>query len=335
MAVFLLIAVTISFMEIRDEQALRAAKLYYLTGLGQAEVAEELGVSRPTVSKLLKYAKERGFVVIEVHDPRESSGEVAERLMKRFRPHGVREVRVVEAPRDRLDELMRELGRAGADMLMREVQDGDKVGVSWGRTMYALAKSLEYTPRHGVDIVQLKGGMSYTKSSTNDMETINLFCRAFDAGARTLPLPVIFDNAETKRIVESDRHIASLLEQGRNTDIAVFTVGHVHPDSLPLTLGYLRPEEIDALTTEAVGDVCSRFFNEKGEIAIPEINDRTVGISVEDLAQRPVKILVAGGRWKAEAIDTAVIMGLASHLVTDVDTAEEILARPETTPRPR
>ncbi|QNQ90487.1 RNA polymerase subunit sigma-70 [Corynebacterium poyangense] len=312
-------------MEIRDEQALRAAKLYYLVGLGQAEVAKELGVSRPTVSKLLKLAKEKKFVVIEIHDPRESSGEAAEQLLERYRRYGVQEVRVVDAPRDSSEELLAELGRAGAELLSREVNDGYRVGVSWGRTMHAVAQALEYYPRRGVEIVQLKGGMSYTKSTTNDMETINLFCRAFDADARTLPLPVIFDNAETKHVVENDRHIAHLLQLGRTTEVVVFTVGHAHPDSLPLTLGYLTDSEIADLSTQAIGDVCSRFFNTAGDIANAEIDERTVGISLADLAQRPVRIMVAGGRWKAQAIDVAITMGLATHLVIDSDTATEIL----------
>lgn len=59
-----------SGLSAKEVQALDAAKLYY-AGLSQQEVAQRLHVSRPTVSKLLAYARRRGFVRIEIYDPRE------------------------------------------------------------------------------------------------------------------------------------------------------------------------------------------------------------------------------------------------------------------------
>lgn len=55
----------------KDGQSIDAAKLYYNSGFSQAEVARHLGVSRPTVSKLLSHASARGFVTISINDPRE------------------------------------------------------------------------------------------------------------------------------------------------------------------------------------------------------------------------------------------------------------------------
>src|SRR3954468_13561446 len=49
--------------------ALRAATLYYLDGLTQAEVAARLGVSRPTAGRLIARAKADGLVRIEVVVP--------------------------------------------------------------------------------------------------------------------------------------------------------------------------------------------------------------------------------------------------------------------------
>jgi deoxyribonucleoside regulator len=46
-------------MDAREQQALDAAKLYYVRGLSQDEVAQQLGVSRPTVSKLIQTADRR------------------------------------------------------------------------------------------------------------------------------------------------------------------------------------------------------------------------------------------------------------------------------------
>ncbi len=310
-------------MQLRDEQSLDAAKLYFAKGLSQAEVAAELGVSRPTVAKLLAHAKAKGYVVIEIRDPREQGSVLAEQLVDLYGRFGLQEARIAQTPPDGV--VVNELGRVGASLLEEQVRDGQMVGVSWGNTMYAVAKALDHTPRVGVEIVQLKGGLSYTERSTNDIETINLFCRAFDAYARTLPLPVIFDNVEVKKTVESDRHIAQILDHGRNTDVVIFTVGAADRESLPLALGYLDEEETELISELAVGDACSRFFTADGAIAVPSVNDRTVGIEIDDLRQRPVRILVAGGLRKAKAIHTALTMGLATHLVVDHPTALKLI----------
>ncbi|APT92175.1 RNA polymerase sigma70 [Corynebacterium phocae] len=312
-------------MQLKDEQSLQAAKLYYESGMSQAEVAAEIGVSRPTVAKLLAYAKERGFVVIEVRDPREQGSSLTESLLDIYGSYGLANVRISQTTAKNPEAVTKELGRIGALVLEDLVEDGFLVGVSWGATMYAVAKALKHRSHTGVEIVQLKGGLSYTKRSTNDLETINRFCAAFDAFARTLPLPVIFDNVEVKQTVESDRHIASVLEMGRQTDVVVFTVGSVNPDSLPLNMGYLSDDEFELITGRAVGDACSRFFTATGEVAVPSVDERTVGISLEELSTRPTKLLVAGGLEKAQAIDTALKMGLATHLVIDNATASKLV----------
>ncbi len=307
----------------KDAQAIDAAKLYYNNGLSQAEVAARLGLSRPTVSKLLQHALERGFVTITIHDPREAGDILTEQLCARFQ---LADARVVTVPAG--GSTVTELGGAGAALLEELVADGMKVGISWGETMASVAGHLRHRPLEGVQIVQLKGGHSHSERSTKDMSTLAAFARAFDAQMLMLPLPVIFDNAATKELVISDRHIAGVLEAGASVDVAAFTVGAVEPESLALNLGYLTPEETGALMERAAGDVCSRFYTDSGDVAAPEVNARTVSIHIKDLRSRPVKVLIAGGAAKARAIRVALEMSLATHLVIDRETARRVLDAP-------
>lgn len=306
----------------RDAQAVDAAKLYYLTGLSQAEVAKELGVSRPTVSKLLQLAKEKGYVVISLHDPRERADELVEKLKARY---GLLGARVVRPATNTPEELLADLGAAGAALVEDLVTDNMKVGISWGNTMFAIAEHLRTQDLHGVQVIQLKGGHSHTELNTKDLVTLSRFARAFNAEMQMLPLPVILDSAATKELVVQDRHIAQVMSEGANTDMAVFTVGDVHRESLLLNLGYLSESETESLLTTAVGDVCSRFYTEEGGIADPLIDARTVGITLDKLRERPIRVLVAGGVDKVAAIRTALDMGMATHLVVDHSTALRIL----------
>lgn len=309
-------------MDTRDVQALAAVKLYYGEGLTQSDVAKELGVSRPTVSKLLTHGRQRGYVTITIHDPREEASEVGGRLRERY---NLTDVRLAQPARPGSDVLLRELGRIGAELLDELVVDGTMLGVSWGRTMFAISRQLQRKDVQGVEIIQLKGGMSHSDKSTNDIRTIGGFCAAFGAYARTLPLPVIFDSVETKRIVEQDRHIAHILQLGREVDIALFTVGNIAADSLALNLGQLSDDERHRLLDRAIGDACSRFYRADGGVALPEVDARTVGITLADLRRVPTRVLVAGGADKTDAIETALRTGLATHVVIDEATAAKML----------
>ncbi|MCX5955604.1 MAG: ECF-type sigma factor, partial [Cyanobacteria bacterium] len=51
-----------------DEQLRVAARLYYLDGVSQTEVAKMVRVSQAKVSRLLAIARERGIVRITVED---------------------------------------------------------------------------------------------------------------------------------------------------------------------------------------------------------------------------------------------------------------------------
>lgn len=305
----------------RDAQSLDAVRLYYERGLSQGEVARQLGVSRPTVSKLIRHAKDRGYVTVEIHDPRTISGAVAEQLRDRY---GLELARVVPSQHGE-QELLRELGRAGAAVLVENVADGDLVGITWGRTMNAVARSLTRQDRHGVQVVPLKGGASLTSRAAGPYETVRLFCEAFDAYPQLLPLPVMFDNPQVKHVVERDRHIKHVLDLGRDAQTAIFTVGVMSPDATLLRLGYLTDSERDAVLERAVGDICSRFIDERGNPAVPGLDARTVAIPLADLRAKATRICVAGGPPKVRPLRAALASGYVSHLVTDETTARALL----------
>ena len=309
-------------MEKRDEQSIEALKLYYQQDLSQAEVASRMGCSRPTVAKLLAHGHARGFVTIDIHDPRDEASELAARLEKRY---GLACARVAHGRAMREEEAIDQVGRVGAALLSQLVHDGMSVGISWGRTMNSLASHLSRSPRSGVRVVQLKGGTSFSERGTHDFEVMRAFCEAFSAEPRYLPLPVIFQDTATLSIVRQDRAIAKILEEGRGVDVAVFTVGAMGREVISLNLGQLEEAEVEALLRDAVGDVFSHVFTKSGTIARPQIERRTVSISLDDLRARPVRLLVAGGLVKARALEAGLRMGLATHLVVDQDLALSLL----------
>ena len=68
--------------------------LYYMDGLGQKEICDQLGISRATVSRLLKAGKENGVVRIELDNPDSILyGELERKIEQQL---GLKEVLIVD-----------------------------------------------------------------------------------------------------------------------------------------------------------------------------------------------------------------------------------------------
>ncbi len=307
----------------KKKQSIAVAKLHYEADMSQQQIAEKLYLSRPTVSRLLQYAKEMGYVEIRVRDIVESMSDLEARLKRKY---ALDLVKVAPAVAEILQEQKKAMGQAAAELLSEMVTDGDIIGVGWGSTLYEMACRLPKKYLQDVTVVQLKGGISLNSKRTYAHEILELCAQAFGAVGRYLPLPVMFDTVKVKQIVERDKFIAQILDLGKKADIAVFTVGPASKDSTLFHLGYcIEAQEVKALCQRAVGDICSHFYDENGAICDANLDARTVGISLDDLKNKPKRLLVAGGHHKVEAIKAALLGKFSNALVTDRYTAELLL----------
>ncbi|MBU3181411.1 sugar-binding transcriptional regulator [Clostridium psychrophilum] len=306
----------------KQKLSVKVAKLYYESDYSQQQIASQLGISRPTISRLLQYAKESGYVEINIIDLFTSLDNIAKELKKKY---GLLDARVAFSPKDGYVSNIECISKKAAEYLEEIIKNGDILGVSWGTTMYKVAKELTLQNVKDVEVVQLKGGISHSEVNTYASETIGLFAKAFQTLPRYLPLPVILDNYILRQMVEKDRNIKDTIEMGINANVAIFTVGTVRDDALLFRLGYLSEAEKQNLKQNSVGDICSRFFNENGEICNDEINNRTIGISIDALKQKEKSILVAGGKLKLKAIQGALKGKNANVLITDQYTAKRLL----------
>lgn len=308
----------------RIKQSLSVARYYYQNNLDQSKIAKAMGLSRPTVSRLLQYARDNGYVEINIKDPFADTVNIEKTLEDKY---SLSKVIVAYAPSNDYRTIIESIGKMGAEYLESIVKDNDIIGVTWGKTMREIANNL--TPndnnQQGVQIVQLKGSVTHSMTNNFANEVINDFTNAFHANSESLPLPVIFDNSETCRLVQEDRHIDYIIQQGKKASIALFTVGTVRDDALLFNLGYLNDGEISKLKKEAVGDISSRFIDSNGNIADPELNSRTIGIDLENLKDKEYSILVAGGERKLNSIHAALLGKYANVLIIDESTAKKLI----------
>lgn len=311
-------------MEETEKKALSAkvAQLYYQNDWRQSKIAEELKLSRPTVSRLLQYARDTGIVQIKIENPINSVNNLAQRLKEVF---NLKEVLVVPTGVMVSGELMELVGKTAAEYIERNVKNDDTIGLAWGKTIHAIAQHLSPEEVSGVTVVQLKGSVANTKEKNYAYESVNAFANAFHTLPQYLPLPVIFDHQATKELVEQDTHIKYLMDLGKHANLAVFTVGTVRDSALLFHLGYFNEQEQAYLKEHAVGDIFSRFIDADGQIVAPEINRRTIGINLDDLIKIPKRMLVIANPAKVMAANGALKAGYANVLVIDQGSAMELL----------
>ncbi|MCM3690350.1 sugar-binding transcriptional regulator [Neobacillus niacini] len=303
-------------------KVIEAAKLYYLLDYNQNEIAKKMGISRPTVSRLLQQAKSEGIVQITIMDPTEDIENLAFQLEKRF---NLKKVIVASIPQFENHIIKNYLGEKAAIYLHEIVKDHDIIGVTWGTTLYHIAVELKQKFVKDVKVVQLKGGVSHAETNTYASEILYLFGKAYNTTPHNLPLPAIVDHVVVKQAMEADRHIHKILELGKQANIAVFTMGSIKKDSLLFQMGYFTESDQKALNEKAVGDICSRFFDKNGEVCNESLNERTLGVKLEDLRNKEYSILVAGGPNKIEGIYGALKGNYANVLITDQFSAKFLL----------
>ena len=306
----------------KDRLSINVAKLYYRSEYSQQQIAQELGVSRPSVSRLLQYAKDKGYVKIQIFDPVEDMSHMEHQLLEKYH---LKDVCIAASTLNDEQEIKKYIGIKASEYLDSIVRDGDILGVGWGTTMYNLACSLIPRVLKGAQIVQLEGGVTHATGETYANDILELFARNYSTIAQHLPLPVVFGSREVKEMVDQDRYVRRVLELGSHANIAIFSVGTVRPTALFFNLGYTDGLEKTRIQKDAVGDICSRFFDENGRICIKDLDDRTVGVKLKDLRSKEHSILVSGGEPKIRSIRAALAGRYANVLVTDQFTAKALI----------
>ncbi len=309
--------------EEKISRLVEVAKMYYQLDYSQQEIAKRLGVSRPTVSRLLLQAVEEGIVHIKICNPAEDVQQIASQVQEKFNLKHCRIVPVAEYE----DSLIKEkLGEAASNYIYDIVKNGDIIGITWGTTLYHLVQKIQPKSVKDVTIVQLNGGVSYSEANTYSSEIINGLANAFHTTPHFLPVPAVVDHIVVKQAIIADRHVKKVMELGQQANIAIFTVGEPGEQSTLMQAGYFLDSDIEILkSNKTVGDICSRFFDINGKVTHEHLNDRTIGIELTELTKKEFAILIAGGNSKVEGIYGAIRGGHANVLITDQYSAKALL----------
>ncbi|CAH0166187.1 MULTISPECIES: sugar-binding domain-containing protein [unclassified Microbacterium] len=305
-----------------DLLTVRVAELYYDEAKTQDEIGALLKVSRWKVGRLLTQAREKGIVRIEIVHPRARRLGLERELVERFR---LSDAVVVPVPDDD-GAVLERVAQAAADHLAAVRPVPRTLGVSWGRTLTAVADALPEGWATGVGVVQLNGGVSLNRRSGGAASLAMTIAQRAGGQATLLPSPAILERVETKQAIEADRTVAGILDRAAHAQTYLYSAGPADASSAHVENGYLKPADVEELARRgAVGDVLGRYIDADGNIVDPQLDARTVGVSLDHLRTAEQAIFVTAGSAKHDIARTVVTSGLCSVLVTDETTARALL----------
>lgn len=306
---------------------LAAARLYYLQGRSQAEVAQALGTSRSNVSRMLSEALRQSIVEIRINDPEGRVHELEDELRSTF---GLNQVRVSHTrlvPGLRVEDAV---GTQAARLLLDELKDTMTVALSWGHALqamvYATTADQEF---HRLTLVQMVGGLSSISNEISGQELVRELAVRLGAEYRFLHAPATLESKTSRDALQSESSIASALDDAGRADIAFVGIGTPTHGSSAAILDSLHLDRaaMDAFWAEGpVGDVAARYYNAQGAPIRGEVDDRVLGIDLDGLLEIPNVVGVASGRAKTPGVLGALRGRIIDSLVCDEALARSVLS---------
>lgn len=306
----------------------RAALLHHHRGLRQVEIAEILGVSQARVSRLLSSAVDNGILRTLVKAPPGLDNMLEDELEEVL---GLRQVHIIESDRNPA-ELLRNLGLALASFVEVLPLDNQVIGfTSWSRPLREFARALaplqKTAAKRVVELLGDIGAPSYQHQATLATES---FAKKVGAEAVFLRTAGVVQSPTVRDVLlQHDSHARRALEEMDNLDVAFIGIGGCQ-SSIPGEEAddFFSPAEFDeAKALGAVGQVNLRFIDSLGQPVESRLDDVVIGVTLDQLRRVPMRIGVAAGDEKIEAIEAAATGHWLDILFTDRSTAKNLVER--------
>ncbi len=304
----------------RQKRLAYVAHRYYLEDRKQSDIARELGVSRPLISRMLSEARALGIVEITIHEP----GAREARLLERLKASGsIRGGVLVQEGAN--DDATNRLLSQGAVELLRQL-GVRRLGVGWGYLIGQLVSWLEENPQPGstvTDICPLVGNASIPARNYQSNENVRLMAQQMGAVPHFLYLPALPDNLEEKQLLCSTEVYRQIHQEWERLDTTLVNIGDYpsSPDFASLVrYGSLLQQH------RACGRMLVYYFNEDG-LVIQSEQDFAIQIPIDILKRCPNIIGVCSANTSAKALGGALKSGFFTHIVARAELIKTLLEK--------
>ncbi len=299
--------------------------MYYDQEYNQQEIANRLHLSRPKVSRLLKQARENGVVQITVVSPDDDFLYLEKSLEKKYK---LKEAVLIDAEEtDSSQIIKRKLGSSAANYLHRTISNGDTIGVTWGTTLQAMMDGMQPKKVDNAHVVQSLGGVGPPEAKAHATDISRRLSKVLDAQLTLLPAPGITGSAQAREVLLSDRRVKGTLDLFSQINALYVGIGALKTNPvLNRDGGEISPELYDeVINSKPVGDIALQFYDIDGNEIDSKLKNLVIGISPDQIKRVDTVVGIAGGPEKLYAIKGALNSHLINVLITDNQTAKQLV----------
>ncbi|GAA4540984.1 sugar-binding transcriptional regulator [Amycolatopsis samaneae] len=298
------------------------AHRFYVRGQSKLEIADELGVSRFKIARMLDKARETGLVRIEFRLPVPVDVTLSEEIRAAYR---LDRVLVLErAPANEPREVVRrKIGALAARLLEDIATKDDIIGLSWARSVNAMTEEIRALPR--CPIVQLCGVQAGMDMRGRSVETVSRVTSVSGGDAYPLFAPLVLPDRRTTETLRRQPGIAETFAQFKNLTKAVVSIG-AWQEGESTVYDALDEDERSAIADRgATAEIAARLFTADGGALSTGLARHVLAISTEDLREVPEVIALGYSAPKAAAVDAVLRSGIVTTLITDAAAAAPLL----------
>ena len=305
-----------------DDLVLKAATLYYVNGNTQEQIARKFGFSRPTVVRLLKQAREKGFVEIRITKELPHTTRLETLIEAEFTDQGLLEVIVVE---NYDNDPKTAVAERAATYLMQNLRKDHILGIGWSSTLMQIPDFLrksKYAPKRVVQLGGYVGGIA----SANAQDIALRLGLSFGVPVDSLPAPVILTNPAVRDSLLADPVINTTLQWVKKCNIGLVGIGDVTIESTLVRAGYITETDMAQVSEQgAVGDILSHYYTIDGTEVPTSWQESMISIDLAQLKKIDNIIGVAAGASKVTSLIGAIRGGILNRVIIDVALAEALV----------
>ncbi|RKS85189.1 DNA-binding transcriptional regulator LsrR (DeoR family) [Orbus hercynius] len=297
---------------------------YYEHEQTQEEIAQRFGISRIKVGRLLKKARTEGIVEISVKYHPVFSSKIEQQFVNAF---GIKRALIAIDHQDEAEQ-RRQVAALVTNYLSSTLKDGMTIAVGQGRNVAAVASHIGIFPEKQCKFICGIGGTLRDGELIDADHISRNLARKFNATSETLYAPAYVENSELKKAFLQNRVIKETLERASKADIALVGLGDMSKNSYMVQLGWFTPQEIKNANQHqgVIGEIAGySFFNIQGQLVDTVMNDRVIGLNIDELKNIPCVIAIAAENTKATAILGALRSGVIDIIATSASNAQKIL----------
>lgn len=305
------------------DDAARVAWLYFIAGKTQNQIADDLGMSRQTVQRLVTLAVSERIIKMRLDHPIARCMELAAELQERFK---LRYCEVTPSDPTSQSETLGIANVAAAKLTsVLSATAPCIVAMGTGEEMRATADQLQAMscPQH--KLVSLVGNIA-ADGSANLLDAVSRAAEVVGAPHYPMPCPLLASSKAERDAIVAMPHIRQVIQLSTSAHVTMVGIGSMEPDAPLVRDGFINLAEMRAMmAVGAAGEITGWAYDENGELIEGLLNDRVIGTAPRP-ASSSLVIGVSIAKDRYRAIKAALKGGLINGLITNDVMAGRLLS---------